>query len=549
MTAKEITYIPVGNRPSLALTCVHFLVSARGYLLALCGLVWFGFLLRLYLLDRFPLREDEALYSYWALHFWRADPWFLQVWPDKPPLFIWLLSLVSQLFGSEQSSGRWLNIALSTATIPILAATARNSWGKPAGLVTALTFALNPFAISFAPTVYTDPLLVFAGSLALYLALTNRAAAAGVWLGIGIMTKQQGLLYLPLIASCLLYHERCATRNTRYVVHQFTRFFCGLALVVCPLVYGDSLRWAVAPSPWDLSVRNYGALRLLPLGEWTARLHEWAPLIWHLTASWIVWLVLVGLGGLALMRKGWFVERSERSPSKGEQLLIPPPYPPLTFWSLIFLTLHLVTTIQPWDRYLLPLTPMLALLAGWVGAQLHGGFPRWFGLGIIGWSLCLLPPATRAATGLLPVGGDHGAYSGLTQAIHWATANFPEQTVLYHQSLGWHFRYYLYDQVAESRYELRWFPSAVYLADNSAKTAGHTQLLITPDWAPVHDLSIHLRMRQVTLLERQRFGHFAVYELVRWPQPLCPWCVCRLARKDAPFATFNFSTSQRKTHG
>jgi hypothetical protein len=184
---------------------------------------------------------------------------------------------------------------------------------------------------------------------------------------------------------------------------------------------------------------------------------------------------------------------------------------------------------------------MLALLVGWAGAQLHRAFPRWFGVGLMGWSLCLLPPAAQATTGALPIGGDHGDYSGLTEAIQWTIANFPTQAVLYHQSLGWHYRYYLYDQVADARYELRWFPSAVYLADNSAKTAGRHQLLIAPDWASVRDLAIHLRVRQVVLHERQRFGHFTIYELVRQRQSFCTWCVCRLPSKDTRFATLYFS--------
>ncbi len=41
----------------------------------------------------------------------------------------------------------------------------------------------------------------------------------------------------------------------------------------------------------------------------------------------------------------------------------------LLLWTLGFVALHLFTTVQPWDRYLLPLAPMLALLAGWMGAQ------------------------------------------------------------------------------------------------------------------------------------------------------------------------------------
>ncbi len=83
-----------------------------------------GLGLRLVLLDRYPLREDEAIYAYWALHAWGDDPIFLQVWPDKPPLYLWLLGGTFRLFGVSEASARWLNVACSTLLIPVVAATA-----------------------------------------------------------------------------------------------------------------------------------------------------------------------------------------------------------------------------------------------------------------------------------------------------------------------------------------------------------------------------------------------------------------------------------------
>src|SRR4051812_1685636 len=77
--------------------------QARTYPLALIALTFVGFALRLQLLHAFPLREDEAIYGYWA----RAavtDPFFLHVWPDKPPLFIWLLTGAFALLGPSEAA-------------------------------------------------------------------------------------------------------------------------------------------------------------------------------------------------------------------------------------------------------------------------------------------------------------------------------------------------------------------------------------------------------------------------------------------------------------
>src|SRR4029453_11436561 len=120
-----------------------------------------------------------------------------------------------------------------------------------------------------------------------------------LWLGVAIMTKQQGVIYVPLIAAAL----HCGVWRPAGVpgglpplgvawgvgngpasvfriwwapfgcaLRTFLLLCVGLAAVLLPILYWDSLRWAVAPSPWDLSVRNYGPLALAPWSEWTPRL-------------------------------------------------------------------------------------------------------------------------------------------------------------------------------------------------------------------------------------------------------------------------------------
>jgi hypothetical protein len=74
-----------------------------------------GFVLRLLLLDRFPLREDEAIYAYWARYGREVDWRFLQVWPDKPPLFIAALALAFETWGASPAAARFVNIAAQRA--------------------------------------------------------------------------------------------------------------------------------------------------------------------------------------------------------------------------------------------------------------------------------------------------------------------------------------------------------------------------------------------------------------------------------------------------
>jgi hypothetical protein len=513
------------------------------YVPILAVLTLAGFGLRILLLNHFPLREDEAIYSVWALHAWSDDFWLLHTWPDKPPLFLWLLGGAFQLFGVGQASARWLNIALSTLAIPVVAASASLLWERRAALFAAVTMAFSPFAISFASTVYTDPLLVLAGCLAVHHAWARRPFWAGLWLGAAMMTKQQGVLYAPLVAGIVCWEASTrsysgdgrprATGDPLSMIGGLWSVFCGLSLVVAPVLFWDSRRWAVAPSPWELSVRNYGTLALLPMDRWWPRLQSWAELAWHLTTSWLVWglILLLAIVHLVPWRRNKRTRKEDAldsvqptaNASRHSQTTLL-----LALWAIIFLLAHIVTSVQVWDRYLLPVAPVLALTAGWLATRwLTHAAPPLIAGALAVWLCVLALPAITAARGELPIGGDHGAYTGLAEAAAWLQQEAPDNVVLYHRVLGWNLRFYLYDQIARGQYELRWFPSTAYLADNATKAPHKLRLLMEPDWAPLPDLSAMLAMRGFDLHEHRRFGHFLILEIAPRAQGFCSWCLCK----------------------
>ena len=492
-----------------------------------------GFALRLPLLMWFPLREDEAIYGYWALHAWYVDPLFLHVWPDKPPIFLWLLSVALQLWGhgpeTAGAAARWVNILAGTLTIPVLAACARRWWGIRAALVTGLLAALSPFAISFAPTAFTDPLLVLAGSLALALAVRRRWFWSGFWLGVAIMTKQQGLLFVPLVAACAL----CA----RPKVAGSLRWLAGIATIVLPILYWDSLRWAVAPSPWDLGAANVGGVTLLAPQAWLGRAESWLGLVWYLLASPWAW----GAYGVLLVLAAAIAWRHREPRQNWVPTLI------LLVWSMGFLFLHAGSSVQVWDRYLLPLTVPVALLGGWGVVEVRRGMREIGGRGtrsggttfaararllapdlvpLLAIVLLLTVPAVTAAQGGLPIGGDHGAYAGLDEAL--AAVDRPG-ALLFHRELGWHARFALFDEIRSGEVELRYFPSTVYLADSATKSPHKERFVIVPDWAPLPDLGLQLAVRRLKGELVLRNGHFTVYRINEVPAGDASWGVCSLA--------------------
>lgn len=470
--------------------------------LFLSALLLLGFGLRLVLLDRFRFHQDEALYGFWALHFLRDDPLFLKQWIDKPPLFIWLLGSWFQLVDASEAGARLLNVTVSTLTIPVAAAVARQTWSAPAGLFAAAATALSPFAISYSPTAFTDPLLVLAGLCSVCAARKGRPLWAGLLLGAAIMTKQQGVFFAPLTLGFLALEKA----RTRTLPASALLFAGGLALAILPVLYWDSLRWTVAPSPWDLGIRNYAAIELLPVAEWPGRAARIAVLSWYLTASHLVW-ALLGVATVAAV----FVGRALGSPlparGKGAAALI-------CAWMAAYWAVHAVGSLPLWDRYFLPVAAAFALITGWVGAAaLSAAAGRWKWAAILFWILLLLPGGLQAAKGRLPIGSDHGAYNGLRESIAWLDEHSPQGTLLYHQVLSWHLQYYLYENPRQ--YTVLWFASPVALADNAAKRPGPGKFLLNPAWMPLRNRDPHLAARGLELIERFKADEFSVYELVR----------------------------------
>lgn len=510
---------------------------ALAYRPALLTLMLVGFLLRLGLLTTFPLREDEAIYSFWALHITRVDPLMLTVWPDKPPVFLWLLGGTFSILGAGEAQARLFNVAVSMLTVPVLAATARRLWGDRTALLTALFFVFNPFAISFSATAFTDPLLVFFGVLSFHAAISRRPFWAGVWLALAIMTKQQGILYAPLIAATVVWAggeagkrggEDDSRQHPRFLAsshHRFSAaFLVGLALVLIPILLWDAARWQVAPSPWDLSVRNYGGFALAPLADWPTRISEWGALLWYFTGS--AW----GWGAVALMALFGIVEatprrRDDQTSSHHRIILF------LFLWSFAFIAFHLATTTQVWDRYLLPLVPIFALTMALALARINALLPgnRARLIAVVLAVVLLLPPAWTSARGGIPIGGDHGGYEGLHAVIDWLNAEAPPGSVLYHRVLGWHYRFYFFDAQApaDNRFDLRWYSSSVYLADNAAKIGSKPRFLVLPEWVSLRNWERDLSVRGIEAVERLHAGRFTLYEFTGPAQEYCDWCFSR----------------------
>ncbi len=488
--------------------------------LEVVGITLLAALLRLmpWLAD-FPLHRDEALYGYWArLVAGGQDPLLLTPWIDKPPLSIYLIAGSFAGLGISELTLRLPGLIASILTVPALYALAERSYDRRSARLAGGLFALSPFAILFAPTAFTDPWLVLWLVVGAWAALSGRGFATGLAAGLAVASKQQGVLVGPLLIALLLAPARPSPARWRSRLRDLLSAVAGFALVFGPLTWWDSLRWHNRPSFWDRSLTTYGPLLVAPPALWPTRAADWAEQLGYLfglpALSWAM-LALAALAGVRALRTA--VRRRPGERASWTDLI-------LAAYTAGYLALHLVVTFQPWDRYLLPLVPLICLLAargitliqptqieqmlmpfatprrmktftvtaeavrrslGRLKSPLQKDGPVAMTLVhpllALALAAALGYAAWLGAAGRIPVGSDHGAYTGIRQVAAFLRAQ-PAEAVIYHQSLGWYFDFYLYDAPQERR----WFDTAEKLADEALRTVeaqpSAPQWLIVPAW-------------------------------------------------------------------
>ena len=184
----------------------------------------------------------------------------------------------------------------------------------------------------------------------------------------------------------------------------------------------------------------------------------------------------------------------------------------LAVYTAGYLALHFAATFQPWDRYLLPILPWVCVLAG---RGLALGWERLGGLSgpqhalravaLLALVSALLYAAWLGGAGRLPLGSDHGAYTGLDQVIARLRTQ-PADAIIYDRWLGWHYDFYLFDAPQERR----WWGSGWKLADDAAHTTrtepARAQWVVLPDWesSAAEDLHLPLASRGLVLVASER---------------------------------------------
>ncbi|CAG0928333.1 hypothetical protein TFLX_00852 [Thermoflexales bacterium] len=445
-----------------------------------------AFALRLGPLFDNRFHPDEALFSTWALQLARGENFLLAGVPvDKPPLLIYLTALSFFIFGQSELAARVPNLLASVVSVPLVYQLTRRAYftGRSAShaertlsepeqsegeskrqskhahaddpaFVVALLLALSPFAILFAPTAFLDPLMVMFGLAALVAVSRGRAGWAGIWLGLSFATKVQGLFFAPLL---LVFWIACQPKQSSrhpFILspgHSLWRLLlAGLSIMLAVLLW-DRLRGG---SPfWVQQTINYGGIRVIYASELGPRLIGWLNFLPYFFGPIIGALGLIGLP-ILLYRD---LTRDARTRSAWIDLW-------LFTYTIGFLALHWFLAFPVWDRYLLLLVPITALLFSRAVYHLVTWSPHHrvsppLVLFVI--ALTLLPFSLVAARSGYPIGGDHGANDGIEPVADFLKS-LPPGTVVYDHWLAWQLGYYLGDGFAYVAY----FDTPAALADD-----------------------------------------------------------------------------------
>jgi len=479
---------------------------------------------------------DEALYGYWGLLIGQGrDPWLATVPVYKPPVLPYLVAGAQALFGNSEFAVRLPGLTAGLLTIPLAAMLSRALYGERWAAIGAATgLALSPFAILFSATAFADLPMVALGLGGCVAAARGRPGWAGVLAGLACATKQSGVVWLLLVALVQIancrsqiadrrlqiaspqirksanHHSPFAIRHSPFVhssIRRFVysqirhspfavRFVVGFLLVAGLVFAWDAVRVAQgAESFWRMGVTGYGGLRLIwPQELWT-RLRGWIGLARYFFVSPVVNGALpVGLSLLV-----WNATSRHRHTRVAFVDLS------LISFSLIYFLLHWLWAFPVWDRYLLPLVPVLAILLGRILSLLashlanrqigksanrqtaHSSIRRFVNsqirhspFVIVHCSLfiLLLLPAWNAVHSRYPVGGDHGAYDGIDGVVAFLRT-LPEGTVVYQHWLGWHYNDYLFDAPVY----LAYWPTPAWLAqDVRAFGTRESRYIVFPSW-------------------------------------------------------------------
>lgn len=438
--------------------------------LVIIAILLIGAMLRIHALaQEVRFHPDEALFATFARNAAVQGDWMLSGALDKPPLSLYAAAISMQFTGvyvnlkgvldldlrQGEFSARLPSVFAGIVLIALVYALAHRVFDAPAAQFAALLAALSPQLVGFSATAFTDLLMLMLMLAALLAAVRGHLLWSGAWLALAVCTKQQGVFYLPLIVMWVILVQKRYPLTTYAVdqkdkrfrpivnthsVGQLMRFFFAFACGIVLLILWDTARYP-STSVFALAAVNNNPERFfIRLDELLPRLSIWLEYSSTFFGAWWLTFPLVVSGVWAMLQSGGRL---------------------IGLYIAAYFVLHWLIAFNTYDRYLLPIIPLLAIMIGRGLAQ-----PRRFRR-VLMVGLCVM-------MGLSPMRFSTDTRARDPEIIglaHHVNAK-PLGAIVYDHWLGWEMGYYL---GAWSDKRRVYYPEPQILADDA---------LLNPDPAP-----------------------------------------------------------------
>ncbi len=484
-----------------------------------------------------------------------GDGW-LQGALDKPPLTIYFnaAALISFAIDTDPNGVLYLDahkgefaaritgVLVGVVCVAVLMRLAYGLYGVPRhAIMTGLWLALSPYMLAFSPTAFTDMPMMLCSLLALLFAWHKRPMWSGITFMLAVAAKPQAIFFVPLIlmfqhfgSKRITFHRDTACRvpTNKHFLHNLNMSlaFFSLCRWLFTALLGGGLLWL-----WDTlrpetsvfvlgAINNSHATLFSELSDIPAR---WA-VFWQ-AAQWLIGNAITTSIILIGILLGLISQKNQ------VKILI-------GVWLVGYVGLHLVTTLNLYDRYWLLLLPGLILLVP--STKIVGSnskrlifrrveveacldpttsyFSRKLNMSQIvrtkanyrllafGKMLLMLALFYAAIMTPLPIGSDRGRYTGIDELADYLNTK-PVATVIYDRWLGWQLGYYLGQWTNKRRVH---FPTPQALVQGAlALSETGTRYLVAPTWENVEEWLAGLRAAHFEVFLETHIAQFAVYAI------------------------------------
>jgi 4-amino-4-deoxy-L-arabinose transferase-like glycosyltransferase len=343
--------------------------------------------------------KDEARDGLVARDMVERGSWLIphiggRVYPYKPPLFHWLVALLSPR-GVTEWSLRVPSVLAAGATAAMTFAIGRRLVAPGTGLVAAAVLVSSPAFVEWARTGRLEMLLVFWITLGAWSAMRwlqhgqrRHVVALGLALGFGCLTKGPvGLLPLIALLATLAILGRWSRRSAADL---------GIALA---LALAIPLAWLGLAASAQAGIGSYVGAAVEVLGDETrvSRARHAFYAAEAIAVGFLPWTFLIP-GALVVIVRAWR--------GSWQALLFP-----LSWAGFVLLSFTLF--ISPRAVYFLPMYPALALVVAWAWSTCSARERRWMSgplalaaiaLVVFGLGTAVSPVAFAAHRGVTEIG-------------------------------------------------------------------------------------------------------------------------------------------------